>query len=287
MKVCSRRGDAANRDGVLQIPAASRRRLPVQERAFSLVEILVAVSLLAVIMLGLLAMFYQTQRAFRLGSAQADVAESGRATMQMLTSELKQMVPSPEWNVPGLITTNPYGPPLLQWRHFSPEPQENYLKEIFFVMRENDRWEARGFFVDPLLPTGGAGVLRRFSMSLPVGTMHAFSNAFHRFKTADPETLPRLTDRVIHLNFYSFDRDGYPWLGNGSQTNQNEIDFQMNQMPAYLEMELGILEPKVYERFRALTNNPQAAINYITSRVEQVHLFRQRIPIRNVHETLF
>jgi hypothetical protein len=52
-------------------------------------------------------------------------------------------------------------------------------------------------------------------------------------------------------------------------------------VPAYIELELGILEPRALERFRGLgVGQPQ--YEYLSNRVAQVHLFRQRIPIRNV-----
>jgi hypothetical protein len=69
-------------------------RNDVPSRAFSLIEIMVTVGLLTVIILGLLLMFNQTQRAFRAGMTQTDVLEAGRATMDMLARELEQMTPS-------------------------------------------------------------------------------------------------------------------------------------------------------------------------------------------------
>src|SRR5262245_60876643 len=61
---------------------------------FSLIEILVTVALLAFIILGLLGMFIQTQKAFRGSMKQTDVLGSGRAVMDMITRELAQMTPS-------------------------------------------------------------------------------------------------------------------------------------------------------------------------------------------------
>src|SRR5688572_27206089 len=121
-------------------------------------------------MLGLLAMFHQTQRAFRLGSTQVDVAEAGRATMQVLAGELKQMVPSPEASIPGLSTANTYGNGVIVpfWRPAPTEPLEASLKELFFVTRENDQWVARGYFVEALTPLGGAGTLYQFSTRISV-----------------------------------------------------------------------------------------------------------------------
>src|SRR5262245_45016848 len=64
--------------------------MPRRRAAFSLLEVMVAVALLAVIIVGLLAMFYQVQRAFRAGTGQGDLMEHGRATMNLLTRELQQ-----------------------------------------------------------------------------------------------------------------------------------------------------------------------------------------------------
>ncbi len=62
--------------------------------AFSLIEILVVIGLLSVIILGLLAMFNQTQRAFRTGMTQVDVLASGRAASDMIARELSQITPA-------------------------------------------------------------------------------------------------------------------------------------------------------------------------------------------------
>src|SRR6266581_6128658 len=67
------------------------RDLGCYKLGFSLIEVMVAVSLLAVIIVGLLAMFYQTQRAFRSGIAQVDVLEGGRATLDLISRELQEM----------------------------------------------------------------------------------------------------------------------------------------------------------------------------------------------------
>src|SRR5688572_7407791 len=86
-----------------------RRRIQRGRRfkqAFSLIEILVAVTLLSVITIGLLAMFYQTQKAFRIGTSQVDVLESGRAAMQLICRDLQQMHTSTMDNV-----TNFYAEP--------------------------------------------------------------------------------------------------------------------------------------------------------------------------------
>src|SRR5688572_16391406 len=77
------------------------------QRAFSLIEIMLAVALMTIIMLGLLAMFYQTQRAMRIGTAQVDVMSTGDAVMQMIARELKETTAGNVDSV-NLVTTNRY-----------------------------------------------------------------------------------------------------------------------------------------------------------------------------------
>jgi len=62
-------------------------------RGFSLIEILITVGLLSFIILGLLLMFNQVQRAFRSSMTQTDVLESGRAVTDSLARELAEMTP--------------------------------------------------------------------------------------------------------------------------------------------------------------------------------------------------
>ena len=62
--------------------------------AFSLVEVLIVISLLSFIVLALMNVFSATQTAFRASVTQTDVLEGGRATMGMITADLREMSPS-------------------------------------------------------------------------------------------------------------------------------------------------------------------------------------------------
>src|ERR1051326_5461060 len=65
------------------------------QRGLSLLEMLVAVGLLAVIIIGLVAMFNQTQKTLDRGVAQVDILENGRAVMLLLERELQGMSAPP------------------------------------------------------------------------------------------------------------------------------------------------------------------------------------------------
>ena len=67
--------------GGRRIASVTRHASRVTHNGFSLVEVLVVVSLLSLIVLALMAVFSSTQKAFRSAVTQTDVLEGGRAGM--------------------------------------------------------------------------------------------------------------------------------------------------------------------------------------------------------------
>ena len=59
-----------------------------RQSAFSLVEIMVAVTLLALIVIGLISVFNHTQKALRGAHNQTDVLEGARATVDLVTRDI-------------------------------------------------------------------------------------------------------------------------------------------------------------------------------------------------------
>ncbi len=57
---------------------------------------MVVMALLSLIVFALMAVFNSTQAAFRASVTQTDVLESGRAAMEMITTDLRAMSPSLE-----------------------------------------------------------------------------------------------------------------------------------------------------------------------------------------------
>src|SRR5205807_5287004 len=119
--------------------------------AFSLIEILVSVALLAFIILGLLSMFLQTQKAFRNSMKQVDVLEAGRAATDFLAREIGQMTPT---QMP--FTTNcfaelatSFNNPLYQELPGVPDRRTNIVERFFFVSRYNQNWVGTGYQVIP------------------------------------------------------------------------------------------------------------------------------------------
>jgi len=63
-------------------------------------------------------------------------------------------------------------------------------------------------------------------------------------------------------------------------------EFRGGSVPAYVEVELGVVEDRVLAHYNALTNTSgvqTAAQNYLTNHAAQIHIFRQRVPIANVN----
>ncbi len=118
-------------------------RVTICNSAFTLVEILVTVALLSIIILGLYAMFHQTQRAFQSSMTQTDVLEAGRAVTDMLAREAEQVAPVETTNAYTFATQIikdvplpqplPGGSPATVWR-------TNYLQDVFLLTRSNQMW---------------------------------------------------------------------------------------------------------------------------------------------------
>lgn len=312
---------------------ATRSRL-----GFSLIEILVTVALLSFIILGLLAMFHQTQRAFRGSITQSDVLESGRALTDMLAREIEQMTPS---HMPHLtngtqfsLVTNFFAEPsfgffqpLIQNLPGTAAERTNLVQRFFFLTRQNLDWTGVGYQVIPEDVNAGAGALYRFrSPNGPSRDPRFLSAEFEYWSTLASQraqlgwpltNLPfyRVADGVVHLRARALAPNGFPltqyqaadgyWThqpnrpdlifksmrnvdvyGNAYDPSQIMCYLVSNAVPASVEIELGIIEPQIMQRFKAL-GTVAAQRDYLSNRVAHVQLFRQQIPVRNVDLTVY
>jgi len=291
----------------------------VTPSGFSLIEVMVTVSLLTVIILGLLLMFNQTQRAFRTGMTQTDVLEAGRATMDMLAREMEQMTPSqyPDRVFSSGIryrVTNFFAEPSPSFDWRTPLIQElpgnrisrtNLIQRLFFLTKLNQDLLGTGYEVIPDDANGCVGALYRYG-GINRGAVVTLSEQFLR---APVTNLNKIADGIVHLRVRAFSRNGYlvttnlftrtnatfplkaagPWtnianalaFNSAADLNQAACYFMSNAVPGYVELELGILEPQTLQRYRSIPIG-NAARQYLSNHVAQVHIFRQRVPIRNV-----
>lgn len=257
--------------------------------AFSLIEMMITMALLGFIVVGLTAMFVQTQRAFRGGMAQTDVLESGRAVTELLARELEQASPAYLTNV------NFYSLPVAYNAQYLPgvsPSRTNVLGKLFFLTHNNLSWTGVGYVVAPL--TDGVGTLYRYETNLS-GSLVNSMTGFLSVNTTAPETdslLHRVADGIVHLRVQAYTTEGY-WLQNeningifAAPVNQSTAyAFTSNAVPAYVELELGVLENAALKKLQALPPLPSTARADYLKREQtagRVHIFRRHIAVRNV-----
>jgi hypothetical protein len=326
----------------LRVPGVQSIDPPVRQfiqNAFSLIEIMIAMVLLTFIVIGLLAMFHQVQKAFRSSMTQSDVLEAGRSTVDSLRMEFEQIFPT------AMATNNRVGPTtnffafvspdfsmsLQQPVAGSPDPRTNVVQTMFFVGKVNQDWIGTGYQVRPDYANAGIGTLYRYTgTSSKVGAPNLSSNFLANLPAVGiPPTnsnLSRIADGVVDFRVRAFDTNGveitvtntgsplhlaFPALVNGvrrlvtipnsygswdTTNSQYNYCFVSNAVPASLELEVAFLESHVLDRYRGIaaglnTPPPQpiqdAQRQFLSNHVANVHIFRQRIPVRNVDPTAY
>jgi prepilin-type N-terminal cleavage/methylation domain-containing protein len=295
--------------------------------AFTLVEVLVVMTLLSLIVLSLMTVLNSTQTAFRAGITQAGVLESGRAVSDLIKSDLEGMTPSlcpsnvivygSDSNNVNFYATNNLGyTPLVQSLPGGTQTR-TYVLENFFILSSanvngNPSWVGTGYVISTNLADGTLYPLYRFSMSTNVisGNPAQLFNSFYSNVVNNTFTnWSHLMDGVVELRVRAYDPNGlwmtntYPSSSGPITTTNNNVHFYWqwygetcfsmysNTLPASVEVELGVLEDRALQRAESLPyapskpfNDPANAVqsNYLAHCAGQVHVFRQRVWIRNV-----
>jgi type II secretory pathway pseudopilin PulG len=222
----------------------NRKSKIVNVCAFSLVEILVVITLLSLIVLALMAVFNSTQTAFRASVTQTDVLEGGRATMDRMTADLRQMAPSSGHSnilvnfYPGFYycdSNNPvnfyantnlyYTQPLLQSLTGSnPSTNRTNVLENFFVLSRGNlngspTWFGTGYAVNSMA-TNSINPLYRFYMTTNVEASPNPAALFNSFMSSVATInftnagWSHLLDGVVGLTVRAYDTNGV-WMTNG------------------------------------------------------------------------
>ena len=285
---------------ILARPTTKRRGL----HAFSLVEVLLVVSLLSLIILALMNVFNATQTAFRASLTQTDVLEGSRAAMQLITTDLRGLTPSGgvfgAVNFSVIANNNSAYTPLRQSLPGATVQRTNLLNYFFSLGRQNQKWIGVGYIVDttstsPLYP------LYRFyretnTTTSPRILFDEFANAV---ANAQWTNMSHVMDGVVHLVVRAHDTNGM-WM-NYNYTNAanftlvspypsyGESQFYMfsNMVPAAVELQLGVLEDRPLARAESLPFQSVAQSNYLAQQSGRVHVFRQLVPIPNVDPTAY
>ena len=112
----------------------------------------------------------------------------------------------------------------------------------------------------------------------------------------DNTNLHRIVDGVVHFRMKVLDVNGREYgIAGASNTVPSitfnnvygipELAFVNDRLPAYVELELGIIEPYVYLQVKPLlAANRSAALNFLNTHANKIHYFRQQIPIRTARQ---
>jgi hypothetical protein len=258
---------------------------------------MVVMALLSVIVIGLMAMFGQVQKAFRGSMTQTDVLESGRAAADMLSRDLAGVIPSYQSQV-----TNFYAqiPPIPNPAITQSLPgagggyRANVLEKLFFLTRENQTWIGYGYLVDD----NGSGIGTLYRCLATTNVSQSPLRLLPNFPVSPSASTNwhRVMDGVVQFRIRAFNTNGVfltSLVTNNMTIFSSTIApgevglyvFKSNAVPAYVEFELGILEKRAYERFKALPSSAQKS--YLQNQVGRVHMFRQRVPVRAVDATAY
>lgn len=303
-------------------------------RAFSVIELMVAITIMGAIVYMLFSVFNKTQGALRASEVQGDVSEKARAIMEMVSRELEQAQPSGVGLDVGMgymqevnLMSGAEHPPRVQKAAGRPDimPRTNVLNNLFFLTHQTNAWAGIGYRVTNV--NHGVGVLVRYQVASPPHVDPATNHLFSEFlnEPIGSTNYHHVADGVIHFKITAYDENGYrynwyqtnnlrtnflvayPPAGQGVSTlltatlvptnepprtiflqqafpgvrDETRFLFTSNAMPAYLELELAMLEPEALRQFYTMIQdqNPNAE-DFLERQIASVHLFRRRIPIR-------
>ncbi|MEI9863665.1 MAG: type II secretion system protein [Limisphaerales bacterium] len=239
--------------------------------AFTLIEVMVAMALLSLIVIALMTVFSSTQAAFRASVTQSDVLESGRAAMDMITTDLRAMTPSMGYsNVAAVdykgavnfyVRNNLYGnPPLLQSLVASSGTRTNLQQDVFILSQGNQNgvptWYGTGYAV--CVSPSNTYSLYRFSTNLPVAQNSSASNLFYAgfvnfIQYPNSGNYSHLLDGVVDFRVRAFDASGTLISTNRMNILTNSLPdtgyyFYSNALPAAVEIEMATLEDRILRR---------------------------------------
>jgi hypothetical protein len=200
-------------------------------------------------------------------------------------------------------------PPLVQSLTASTAQRTNVLENFFSLSRQNlngtPTWVGTGYAVFTNTPdTNGIYPLYRFYLTTNGSANPALLyNTFASCQYTNTAVWSHLMDGVVSLTVRPYDPNGFEMTNAYDVynyriiTNQNTMFFVQpvpglygvyifsNTVPASVQVELGVMEDAVLQRAEGMSGAAQ--LNYLSNHVAQVHLFRQRVLVRNVDPSAY
>ena len=293
-------------DGGARHLSIARRKSSIV-KAFSMVELLVTMTLLSLIVLALMAVFSSTQRAFRASVTQTGVLEGSRATVDLITSELRSMAAcggsSNIYSGVNFVAVNnsfAYSP-LVQSLPASTVSRTNLLQYFFVLGRENTKWTSAGYIVNTASSSPLYPLYRYYAeTNISANPYGLYGNFLNEINNGQWTNMSHVMDGVIHMVVRAYDPNGF-WMTNGYGRQQTifpqnvwfsppvfgEVNFAFysNTIPAAVELQLGVLEDRTLQRAESLAGTAQW--QYLQAQSGHVHVFRQRITIPNADPSAY
>jgi hypothetical protein len=307
---CSRRGpgniQGVENAGALRIenPRYSRLKICATARGLTLLEMMVSITLLLVIMIGLLLMFNQTQKALHIANAQTDVFENARGPIQMIARDLSEMSDCGDLNASNAFVTPDrlFPMPVTAFQLPNGSIVNTIFQDAFWITHVNDEWRGIRYVLDG----SGCCVGTLYRVAEPVRA-YDVTNLFGRVDNIvlNRTNMHRIAEGVVHFAFQAvyvtnttgsaddpvigFDRSDpsrpftFPQFLSETTTNGPSPTRTVSPLPAYVDLDIGVLEPAAFKQYQALTNapDPSVAEKFLASHVGRIHFFRERVPIRN------
>jgi hypothetical protein len=293
----------SSRNGAASTPDTSARRPDHTVRhcgALTIIEMLVSTTLLTFMVIGLTAMFMETQKAFKAGVKQSTTSDAGHTIIDIIGTDLSQMSDAQTPGITNLFWSGFTNDDTFQYQDASTHPyRTNQLQEIFALVHTNTQWLGIGYAVSNASP--GVGTLYRYlvTTNAPLLDNSLFtpflSNAV--FATNFGLHFDRVADGVIHLRIHVFDQYGNEYEQGQEYASNNSFYRFSYPAPGYtnvlpggitnivpqaglpnsIQLEVGVLEPEVFEQLRALPTTAQPA--FLRRLGGNIQIFRQNIPI--------
>lgn len=280
-----------------------------RQRAFTLIEMLVAVAVLAMIITALMAILNQVTKAMHLANAQTDVQENGRSITEMISREMQQAV----LFQPGGTTNLGFGFSNVNFvigqnlnltnylvNHLALDslPWANELQYCLFATRRGTTNTFIGYYVGQA--GNGVGTLYRFTSShvnYSTNITHSvvnYTKFWSEFQSATNAVdlgnlgttyMGAVAEGIVHLRFTAYTNTGDLFIPGTNYlkyeipSSQDYFTFYTNKLPAFVEVELGILEPSVLAQLRAMPDGAQYSFLTNTLRTAKVHFYKERIPV--------
>jgi hypothetical protein len=264
----------------------------------TILEMLVSTAMLSFIVLGLTAVFVQTQKAFKTGIKASTITDAGRTIMDMIASDMRQMSDADNIGITNLYWS--WSGNSVQYNNNLPF-RTNQIDAIYVLEHTNTMWMGVGYAVQNQVPNTGT----------VVGTLYRFETNFSgpylmtNSPRSDPLFLPfiedvntqnfsdqvswhRVADGVISLKLRAYDQNGNePWVestyyGDWANDAQISYPFSSNTLPNAVDVELAILEPDALIRERALARIPTPGPfnSFMSSNaLTTMEIFRRRVSI--------